>query len=85
MARLKRFEVSGELLLQLGKGTYRVVKNELPDDCVIHSAVWDASRNVFVAIIEHDSFGDVHPSAQIPCVEIPVIEGCNQVRMEDDK
>ncbi len=68
--RLALFEVSAELLVQLGGGTYKVVASELPDDVEV-VAVVPARGMTFTAVLSSSSFAPLKRGDVIPHVDPP--------------
>jgi hypothetical protein len=71
--RRQRFDVTPELMVHLGSGTFKVIANELPPDVKIVRSGYDQERDTFSVVLEHESFPDV-PEGRIPFAKPPVIE-----------
>lgn len=78
MPRTKLFAVTPELLLSLGQGTYKVVKNEIPSDVKVLGGslgreYQGAEAMPFIYLeLEHESFED-HDKESPPPIEAPTI------------
>lgn len=71
---LARIEVSPSLIAMITSGTYRVTANSVPADATIVSSGYDLSSNVFVVVLEHESFPPVKVGDRILTFDSPMIE-----------
>lgn len=71
--RLARFCVMPELVALMGRGRFEVVDNPLPTGARIVSSGYDAARDVFFVVLEHETFAPVAPGEVIPEVAAPTI------------
>lgn len=71
--RVKRFCITGELLLNMGSGTFEVVANELPPDAQVVDGRYDIATNMVVLLVKSETFPELHAGDDIPLVEPPQI------------
>jgi len=64
--RLGLIYVEVPALLRILTGQATVNIEGLPEDAVLHNAVWDFSRNSVVLVVEHPDFDTVPPGGMIP-------------------
>lgn len=79
--RLAVMEVTIELIVHLGSGTFEVIESPLPDDVEI---VWhesDLKHETCVILLRSKAFGLVAPGSVVPHVMPPTIQKLDMVSL----
>ncbi len=72
--RLKRMQITPELIVRLGRGTFRVTGHELPEDVVIMASNYDGRQNVFEIMLHSEQWPEVAKHSVVPVCDSPFIE-----------
>lgn len=68
--RLALVQVCPELVVNWAVGSAIVVdRGDVPDGAVVKGVSFDAPANVFLVILEHESFAHVHVGEKIPVLK----------------
>lgn len=72
--RLRRMQVTPEMIVRMRRGTFRVIANELPEDVVIMGANYDNQQNLFEILLQSDQWDPVVKGGVIPVCDSPFVE-----------
>ena len=69
--RIKRFEISPEVIARMGSGKFEVVRDgyELPDDAKIVRAGYDYLTDVFFVLVESAMYADIPDGCPAPIAQ----------------
>ena len=71
--RLKRLNISPQLLMFLGSGRFEVFAHQIPEDANLIRSYYDIERDWFTLVIASDTFEPVLWGDEIPNIEPPSI------------
>lgn len=74
MRRLMKMGFTPDQLLIMGTGDFEVVRNELPEDAAVVGSYKESERDLFVLVIQSESFQPVEGYLNIPFLSPPVIQ-----------
>ncbi len=74
--RLAVFNITPELIVGLGVGTYRVVENALPDDVEVAGVHYDPKTATIQIVIRSKAFPVVFEGSHLTPVKPPKIKSC---------
>jgi hypothetical protein len=76
--RLGLYVVSPDAVLRLGRGCFEVITNPVPSDARIVRSYYDGTGDLFVMVLEHESFKEVLPGAVVPWIELPQLRSVTE-------
>jgi len=75
---IKRMLVTPELLAHMAVGTFRVVKNAVPEDARVVGAGYDSERACCELFLTHPSFAHITEGDPVPICDAPMFERVEQ-------